>query len=280
MARRRLKSLEDYVRAIRNGYGIGVRENYKPWVGVKDVPSDGESSIIQGIVVDRLHEMLSKLEARTFYGIEFKRDVIDIREQFPLLPLDVVMGLADRYGIRYPNVPGTKTPAVLSTDFLVTIEGKSGQSYLPIACKYKCDLRDRYELEKLEIQRLFWAALGWPMYVVTEDNIDINVAENLALISSLFRGDDRSCPTIENALLLPDLMPPRTYTMQALIDQIGDLGAPDTNQARRFLFGSIWNRSLHVDLSLDFQETGIIDVIGWDRQSLKQSAQEVHENLA
>ena len=117
MGRRRLRSLDDYSRALRNGYGVGVGSTYKPWIGVKDVPSSGESSIIQGITVDRLHELLSKLETRTFVGLEFKRNVIDIREQFPLLPLDVVIGLANRYGIRYPDVPGTKTPAVLSTDF-------------------------------------------------------------------------------------------------------------------------------------------------------------------
>lgn len=280
MARRQLRTLDDYARAIRNGYGIGTGSKYKPWIGVKDVPSDGESSIIQGITVDRLHELLSQLESRTLPGIEFKSNVIDIREQFPLLPLDVVMGLAERYGIQYPNVPGTKTPAVLSTDFLVTCQDNRGKTYVPITCKYECDLLDRYELEKLEIQRLFWASLGCTQLILTERNVDITIAENLTFISSFFRGEDRELPFIEKSLLLPNRIPPRTYTIQALIDELGDVGASNEEQARRYLFGAIWNRQLVIDLSLDFQETGYIDVLGWNTELITESSGDTHANLA
>ena len=41
MARRKLSSIDDYTRALRNGYGKGELESYRPWIGVRDVPSRG-----------------------------------------------------------------------------------------------------------------------------------------------------------------------------------------------------------------------------------------------
>lgn len=225
--------------------------------------------------------MLSKLESRTFFGIEFKRDVIDIREQFPLLPLDVAIGIAERYGIRYPNVPRTKTPAVLTTDFLVTIKQGNDKGYLPIACKYRCDLQDRYALEKLEIQRLFWAALGCNLKVVTEEETDATAAENLSFISSFVRSNAGPLATIEESRLLPQRLPPRTYSIHSLVEELRAIGGLDAANATTYLYASIWNHALRIDLALDFQETGLIDVLDWDLDALRtEGGRNSHANLA
>ena len=63
MARgRRLNTLEDYSRSLKNKYGLGEEENYKPWYRVQDVKSKGVSSKIQGMKINREHHTLSKQE--------------------------------------------------------------------------------------------------------------------------------------------------------------------------------------------------------------------------
>ncbi|WP_417450169.1 transposase [Kordiimonas sp.] len=72
MARyRQLKSLGDYRRAIRNGYGLGVGDSYKPWVKVQDVKSKGLSEKILGIKTGRMHHLLSQGESEFFRLAQF-----------------------------------------------------------------------------------------------------------------------------------------------------------------------------------------------------------------
>ena len=87
---RKLEDLADFQRALRNKYGLGEGDSYKPWLRVQDVRSQGNSGKIQGIKVNREHHMLSEHESCFFYIAEFCDSVIDIREQFPLLPLGKV----------------------------------------------------------------------------------------------------------------------------------------------------------------------------------------------
>jgi hypothetical protein len=47
MARgRKLESLKDYQRALKNKYGIGQGTGYKPWLRIEDVKSHGIKSLI------------------------------------------------------------------------------------------------------------------------------------------------------------------------------------------------------------------------------------------
>ena len=80
MARRKLSSIEDYTRVLRNGYGKGELESYRPWIGVRDVPSSGRSSVTSGITVKREHETLSDIETSLLYQADFNRSVTDTCE--------------------------------------------------------------------------------------------------------------------------------------------------------------------------------------------------------
>ncbi|MEH6470377.1 MAG: TnsA endonuclease N-terminal domain-containing protein [Halopseudomonas sp.] len=187
MARKRkLESIKDYERALRNKYGKEVGENYKPWLRVSDVDSHGRSSIVHGIKSKRDHHFLSDIETRLFYFLEYSRYAVDIREQFPLFPLDLVMQTAKAAAIPYPYVPRTKTPSVVTTDFLVTL--RSG-GYLAIAVKPSDKLCDARVCEKLEIERLWWEQLGVKWILVTEFQVPVPTANNLRWASQPFRKD-------------------------------------------------------------------------------------------
>ncbi len=100
MARgRKLERFEDFQRALKNKYGLGSGSSYKPWLRVQDVPSQGNSAKIQGLKTGREHHLLSENETCFFYLSEFCNSVIDIREQFPLLPLDVTQKIAAALGV-------------------------------------------------------------------------------------------------------------------------------------------------------------------------------------
>ena len=276
MGRRKLSSLEDFAKALRNGYGIGKGEDYKPWVGIRDVPSSGRSSLIPGLTVNRGHQTFSDLETNTFYGVEWKSNVVDIREQFPILPRDVVMGIAERYGIKYPNIPKTKEPAILTTDLLATVIVDSGETYVPIECKYASDLLIKRELDKLEIKRLFWAALGYEQRIVTEEQIDPIAAENLAFVSAPLRGELAPTHQAQAIQEIVGVIPARTYTIDSLIDHVCEAEKVDTDVGRHILFDLIWHRCLKVDISVSIQESGLISVHGWDLQALDDVQDKSH----
>lgn len=90
---------------IKEGRGKGIGSEYKPWIFIQDVPSLGRSTRLNGIKCDRKHELLSDMERDYFYIIEYSDDVIDIREQFPLLPLEETILIAKELGIEHLKDP-------------------------------------------------------------------------------------------------------------------------------------------------------------------------------
>lgn len=112
--RKRITQIEKW---IKEGRGSGVGIDYKPWLKIQDVSSLGRSTRLKGIKTNRQHEFLSDLERNYFYLTEYSDEVIDIREQFPLLPLEETIVIADELGIKHPTDLKTGKPIVMTTDF-------------------------------------------------------------------------------------------------------------------------------------------------------------------
>ena len=74
-------------RWVKEGRGDGDGAEYKPWLYTWDVASKGRRHQIRGWRHGRVHHLLSDLEAYVFFIYEWTRSVIEIKEQFPLLPL-------------------------------------------------------------------------------------------------------------------------------------------------------------------------------------------------
>lgn len=163
-------TLADIARWRKQGRGCGEGRDYKPWLRVRDVPSKGRSSRIKGMKTHRVHHLLSDLETKHFLHLDFNPQVTDIREQYPLFPLGQPIAIANSLGISYPRYPGTNTPFVLTTDFLVTFRNQKGElSKFARTIKYREELSDDRALEKLEIERVFWKLQEIPWQVDTED---------------------------------------------------------------------------------------------------------------
>ncbi|MBI3771779.1 MAG: Tn7 transposase TnsA N-terminal domain-containing protein [Gammaproteobacteria bacterium] len=264
MGRRSLSSMDDYSRALKDGRGIGVGTDYLPWLRVNDVSSHGKSTKIQGIKVERTHQLLSGIELNFFLYAEFNPRVIDIREQFPLFPLDLVVRVAAEAGIQYPINANSKTPSVLSTDFLLTLKDEDHISYLAVAVKPEEALQEEKVLERLEIERVWWETLGIPWRLVTEKQLNRQVAENIDWISDPLRGRKRLALGDDMEQILGRLvaqMETGIYEWLGLVDRLAVGIGQDSKLTSSLLRAALWLRHVTVNLDTPIQKQGLIEIL-------------------
>lgn len=147
MTKSRRKTGEGAIqKLIREGKWREELTEYQPWLNVRDVPSRGRSSRHKGWTTGRTHHLFSKLEKKFHNTLEWSKIVTDIREQYPLLPLEETLEIAKQCGFDHPGVPSkddpkTLEPIVMTTDFLITlmIEGKRVERARTV--KYADDVR-------------------------------------------------------------------------------------------------------------------------------------------
>jgi hypothetical protein len=177
--RKRDTTPQSIKKRIKQGRGIGRLADYQPWLHIQDVPSLGLACRSKGWKTDRVHHFLSLFELRYFYAQEWSTSVVDIREQFPLLPLEETISIAANCGIPHPVHPRTKHPIVLTTDFVITLRVVSTDFDLPKTLKHKADLCSWRTLAKLELERRYWEVRKKKLKIVTEDNVPKVLAKNV-----------------------------------------------------------------------------------------------------
>ena len=161
---------------IKEGRGGGHGQDYKPWLTIRDVPSEGRSHRIFGHKCQRTHHLLSDLELAVFFILEWHKDTIDIREQFPLR-IDDTRAIAGEAQIKHPGVRGMLH--IMSSDFLVDTHDPQRPKF-SLQAKYSDALQDTQTVEKLEIERRYWTQKSVPWMLVTEKEIPIVVFQNIA----------------------------------------------------------------------------------------------------
>jgi len=187
----RIVTQEKIEKRIVAGDGQGVREQYVPWIKVRAFASRGTSHIVPGVIVHRAHHLLSNAEYHYLVLLEYDRSIIDIREQFPLLPAAETHALASGLNIRPPVYPGTSLPLVLTTDFLITQINDDGEERLVArSMKYAKEIEEASKgeqdrlLEKLEIERRFWARRDIEWKLVLYERLPQTKIRNLLILRS------------------------------------------------------------------------------------------------
>ncbi|MCU4923889.1 TnsA endonuclease N-terminal domain-containing protein [Bacillus cereus] len=181
--RKRTSEIEKW---IKEGRGSGIGINYKPWLKIQDVSSLGRSTRLKGIKTSRQHEFLSDLERNYFYLTEHSDFIFDIREQFPLLPLEETIVIADELGIKHSTDPKTGEPIVMTTDFLLTVDKGQGVFEVARTIKMKDELLKERVLEKFEIEREYWQRRDVDWGIVTEEEIHKVMARNISYIHDYY----------------------------------------------------------------------------------------------
>ena len=168
-------------RWITEGRGQGHGADYRPWLKAQDVLSKGHAHKVPGLKVPRLHHVFSDLEAHCLRLLEFQPEVLDIREQFPLLPPELTRQAAKRLGLRHPVHPASAISRILTSDFCVDVCMSDHRLVqIAIAVKYSQDLFDRRTRELLSIEREANAAAGRLWLLFTETTVSSVVLHNLA----------------------------------------------------------------------------------------------------
>ena len=170
-----------YDKYLREGRGCGSGSGYTPWILIQNFASNGVVSRVKGRKTERVHHLMSKNELAYFYLLDWLDNVLDIREQYPLLDLDTALKVASQAGIRYPTDNVSGFPYVLTCDFMITTT--NGLKARTI--KVSTELNDKRVLEKLEIERRYWSTHGIDWKIVTENEISYVKAKNIEWIYSV-----------------------------------------------------------------------------------------------
>lgn len=187
MGRQRTRATEASIeRWIKEGRGEGDGNEYKPWLYVWDVASKGRCHQIRGWRHRRVHHVLSDLEAYVFFIYEWALRVVEIKEQFPLFPLEETLAIAEEIGVAHPADPITKHPMVMSSDFVLKVQSGLGVDYYARQVKYASALHDYRTMEKLEIERRYWSRRSVDWGIVTELDVPMPLVRNIKWVHPRF----------------------------------------------------------------------------------------------
>ena len=175
---------EQIVRRYAEGFGCGEGVDYRSWLQVHSFSSRGVTTRMNGRVVRRQYVFFSSLEREVFLVAQRLPGVTDIREQVPLWPLEETEAIAKSIGVKHPAFAGN--PVLMTTDLVLTRSCPEGARLEAISCKPSGELGGSRVLEKLEIERRYWAERGASWAVVTERDVPRGLATNLEWIDEHF----------------------------------------------------------------------------------------------
>jgi hypothetical protein len=260
MAGRKLKTFEDFKRSLKNKYGLGEGKSYKPWLRVQDVKSRGVRSQILGLKTERIHHTLSSIETEFFYLAENCDSIIDIREQFPLFPINLSIKIAKALGVDHPTHPETGAPIIITTDFLLTRTIDSEIVFEAISVKPEDESDELRILEKLEIERVWWELLGikFSYYVGNEltqiQSSNINWATHpLRIVGNTYNPNN-----LGRALAL---LTPGTHFKKDICNLfVSEMNVPH-EEALNILSCLIGEKRLIVDISYPLENSDFINIL-------------------
>ena len=197
-------------RHLKEGRGQGIGSTYKPWLTVQDVPSQGLTHRIKGWTTGRIHHLFSNLERDVFYILDWSKQICDIREQYPLLPLDETKAIADEIGVKHPTDPHTQHAIVMTSDFVVDVQDSAHIIQQARTVKPAEQLNNVRVLEKLEIERCYWQTREIDWGIVTENEIPVIQSANIRVLHGYRQLEDRLAEDINGNEVIQFLLDSQT----------------------------------------------------------------------
>lgn len=159
--------------------GQGVGKDYVPFIKVGEFSSSGESVRVKSTTVGRIHHFFSGNELAAFLVFDWCKNVIDIREQFPI-PLAETLNICRQLGIRHPQEKGELK--IVTTDLLIDfLDG----TQLAIPVKPASKLNDKRVIEKLQIEKSYWERSKIPCLIFTDQEVSKELQMNLKWLKPL-----------------------------------------------------------------------------------------------
>lgn len=171
---------------FRQGRGTGRGKDYKPWIYIYELNSIGTAESVPDWKTGRMIQCLSQGEVWVFHYLRFNENIEDIREQFPLLPINETAEIAEEKGTK----GALKNNIVMTLDFLVT---RTDGTEFGISVKDSEKSYKKRDRELFEIQKEYWKRRGVKLYLVFKDKLNINVKLNIEDAVTAY-SDDRVFP--------------------------------------------------------------------------------------
>lgn len=264
---RRFTSLESYEKALKEGVGVGSGEFYQPWLRPQDFTrSKGNRSAIRGLKTFRQHSMMSGIETEFFYLAEFNDAVIDIREQFPLLPLTLTQRIARIINVEHPVLrrkageKGTQAvPAIMTTDFVLTFQNPDGSVRYQAYSIKSDEIITKRNAEKQEIERLFWEGINVRFQVYTGSDATRTKSANISWVTSPFRM--KGLPDYQPDMRLLQAFPPGNYALNHMVRKVSLITGADIDTSLDLLKLMIATKGIEVDMSFNIPANQVLVVL-------------------
>lgn len=213
-------------RKERRGEGNG--ENYTPWNKIQELHSTGRVSRSPSWKTNRVHHLFDDREIDLFFLFEWSDSIIDIKEQFPLIDLDLAMKIATDMGIEYPKDAKSGTPNVLATTFMLVV--KEGDQIVEKARTFKQvkDLGTKVA-EILELEKRYFTAKGIDWGIITEKEVPTLLVENIEWIHSSYKLEATAEMSEEELRHVSGVLKSKLNTIDSTINKIATSLDKDMN---------------------------------------------------
>jgi hypothetical protein len=247
---------------MKRGDGKGEGSNYKPALRIRDA-SRGWCTRVKGLKTKRIHHFLSHDEYLVFILAEQSPLVVDIREQYPLLPWGSTVRIAEEMGIRHSLYPQSVTPIVMTSDIVLTYHRSCPRSQAVLCVKQSADIdvdtrRSQRTLEKLLVEAEYWKRLGVPWRIVTEKDIPLNRVRNLEWVRPSMAAKELDWLSDHMFVFLDAFHGLWTSdrTLKDILDRISSRLGMDRRHCFALFARTVWMNRLEVDLDAE-----IIDML-------------------
>lgn len=237
------------------GRGQGEGSGYQPWVRVNEFSSKGNQTRVPSAFMGRSIHTFSYVERAMYLHMEFEKDLLDYREQFPM-DRRITLGAAKALGIRHPRYPETGVPLVMMLDALVSYRDHSGAVHLEAWDAKPSDKLARPRIKaKLTLHRAYCAYAGLEHFIFTEKSVSGLYLQNVELIrkSRPVSGEVDVHPdlfgTISDELLVEILSTKRRETIAQFCSGFDKRHVLEPGTSLRALYHLLWRRRLETNLS-------------------------------
>ena len=161
----------------------GVGADYKPWIYVREVKSEGTSSEPIDWINGRTCQLLSQGEKYLWYYLRWDDSVKNIYEQYPL-NLDTTNEIALSANIK----PMQNGKQHMTTDFYVEYHDGHYEAFSVKDSRAVLDDERMIELQFKEMQ--YWEQLGVQWHLVFKEDLDAIYVQNLEIVTTFYNIND------------------------------------------------------------------------------------------
>lgn len=248
MKKRKNITIDDRNRWITKWEKEWSAGKYEPFIKTGDVASFGTKHKCQGIKSKRVHHFLSKNEYLFFVLLEFQPEVIEIYEQFPLLPVIKTLLISEALEIKHPRYIRTTTNMVLTTDFLVKLDSGEWKAY---SVKPAKSMGSKRTVQKQIMEKTYWEFQGIDWCLVLDRDIKTTASANLSLLRHYASPPTESSEIITSwkHIFSKNLSANNRYQTSEIIRKISEELEIHYAASSSIFFHLLWHREIGFELN-------------------------------